>query len=51
MKIGFLVTAYLVVWSGVFAYVAYNAGRLRRLAQRLEVIEEILAEKGGEQDA
>ncbi|HHK60524.1 MAG TPA: CcmD family protein [Desulfobacterales bacterium] len=50
MKFTFLVAAYLVIWSGVFAYIAYNGGRLRHLAQRVAMLEETLAERR-EQDA
>ncbi len=40
----FLLTAYLVIWAGIFAYLLATGRQQRRLAQRLEILEQRISE-------
>ncbi len=41
----FLITAYMVIWGGVFAYVFYAVRQQHLLAARVQVLEELIHEK------
>ena len=45
-NIEFLAIAYMVIWGGLFLYLAFVSGQQKRLSQRLRRLEELLEKKG-----
>jgi CcmD family protein len=46
----YLVAAYIIVWIGLFAYLAVIALRIRGVRTELAAVEELLREKSAKQD-
>jgi CcmD family protein len=41
----FLAAAYMIIWGGLFAYLFFANAQQHKLARRLRILEEIVAEQ------